>query len=174
MGKLDVFGGDETRRACRLSSSRRLTGGTDGLCSRVSEPELEGDSPVVKKLTKEVRAGATRTTTRRKPPRIVPEQERIFRAATLYLIQNHGMFLVATGVREARVRGCPVWIITVTLRFTTGHEGYIGDLLYDGEEFTFLTEKSVMDERANQIANDPERQRKWNEYRASTLSAAER
>jgi hypothetical protein len=61
----------------------------------------------------------------------------------------------------------------VTLRYTTGHEGYIGDLLYDGEEFTFVTEQSVMDERAQKIADDPERIRKWNEFRASTLQAGE-
>jgi hypothetical protein len=35
----------------------------------------------------------------------------------------------------------------------------------------FLTEKSLMDERARQIEADPERMRKWNEYRAATLSA---
>jgi hypothetical protein len=81
------------------------------------------------------------------------------------------MFLVATGIREARIRGFRVWIITVTLRYGAGDEGYIGDLLYDGEEFTFLTEQSVMDERARKIADDPERIKKWNEYRTSTLHA---
>jgi hypothetical protein len=64
------------------------------------------------------------------------------------------------------------WIITVTLRYTSGHEGYIGDLLYDGEVFTMITEKSVITERARKIAADPEGIRKWNEYRASTLQNA--
>jgi hypothetical protein len=84
------------------------------------------------------------------------------------------MFLVATAARQTLVRDFPVWIITVTLRYTTGHEGYVGDLLYDGQEFTFLTEQSVMDERVRVIAEDPERLRKWNEYRASPLRAGER
>jgi hypothetical protein len=88
-------------------------------------------------------------------------------------MQKHGMFLVATGAREARVKGFRVWIITVTLRYATGHEGYIGDLLYDGEQFTFLTEQSVMDERAKKIAEDPDAMREWNEYQASTLRPAE-
>jgi hypothetical protein len=78
------------------------------------------------------------------------------------------MFLVATGVREARVKGFRVWIITVTLRYSAGDEAYLGDLLYDGEEFTFLTEQSMMDERAQKLANDAERIRIWNESRASS------
>ena len=102
----------------------------------------------------------------------VDEQERILREATKHLVFHQGMFLVATGLRETRIKGLPVWIIAVTLRYPTGHEGYIGDLLYDGEEFSFLTPPEVRKERARQIAADPERMRKWNEYRDSTLPAA--
>ena len=65
------------------------------------------------------------------------------------------MFLVAAGIRETSIKGLRVWVITVILRYTTRHEGYVGDLLYDGENFTFLTEQSVMDERVRQIAADP-------------------
>jgi hypothetical protein len=115
----------------------------------------------------------SRTAGRQKQPELNRGEEEILRAATLHLMQKQGMFLVATGAREVRIRGLQVWIITVTLRFTTGHEGYIGDLHYDGEEFTFLTEQPVMDERARKIADDPERLRKWNEYRASTLHASQ-
>jgi hypothetical protein len=82
---------------------------------------------------------------------------------------HHGMFLVATGARKLSIRGMPVWVIAVTLRFDKGYEGYIGDLLYDGEVFTFLTEQAVMDKRARKVAENPEGLRKWNEYRASTL-----
>ena len=99
----------------------------------------------------------------------IDEEEAILSAATIYLIRKHGMFLVATNAREARVKTFRVWIITVTLRYATGDEAYIGDLLYDGEEFTFLTEQSVMDQRARQFADDPERIRRWNEDRDSTL-----
>lgn len=117
-----------------------------------------------------------RTEAKRRPrPRVngtkenPKEDERILRAATLHLITMHGMFLVATDLRQARVKGLRVWIITVTLRYAAGHEGYIGDLLYDGEEFTFLTPPEIRKERAKQIANDPEGVRKWNEHRDSVL-----
>ncbi len=102
-----------------------------------------------------------RKTTRRKPKSIIDEREEaIYRAATLYLITKHGMFLVATGVREASVRGSIVWIIAVTLRYDHGHEGYVGDLLYDGEEFTFLTPPEIRRERIRQIAASPRYDRK--------------
>ena len=126
---------------------------------------------MVKKASKVTRANASSVTKRRRQPEVLDEEERILREATKHLVYKHGMFLVATGVREARIKGFRVWIITVTLRYGTGDEGYIGDLLYDGEDFTFLTEQSVMDERARKIADDPERMRQWNEYRASTLHA---
>jgi hypothetical protein len=131
----------------------------------------------VKKMSKPRRskvAGVTKP--RRKPDvsdrdEVVDEQERILRAATRYLVFQHGMFLVATGLRETRIKGVRVWIITVTLRYTTGHEGYIGDLLYDGETFTFLTPPEARKERAQHISADPEGIRAWNEDRASTLRA---
>lgn len=127
----------------------------------------------MKRLKKQPRADATGAIKRRKRPALNDREEEILRAATIHLVFKHGMFLVATGARELKIKGLPVWIITVTLRFDTGHEGYVADLLYDGETFTFLTEQSVMDARVDQIANDPERQRKWDEYRASTLQANE-
>jgi hypothetical protein len=87
---------------------------------------------------------------------VVDEEERILRAATLELITKHGGHFVGTGLRETRVKGFRVWIITVTLRYAAGHEGYVGDLLYDGDNLTFLTEQPVIDERVRKIAADPE------------------
>lgn len=104
-------------------------------------------------------------------PKGTDEEEGILRQAIIYLIRKHGMLLVPTAIREELRDGVRSWIMAVTLRYPTGHEGYIGDLLYNGEEFTFLTEESVRKERAKQIANDPEGQRLWDEYRASTVSA---
>ncbi len=97
----------------------------------------------------------------------------MYRAAIKYLLFNHGGLLVPTAHREIRIKGIPVWILTVTLRYPTGHEGYVGDLLYDGETFTFLTEQSAMGERVRRIASDPERDRKWNGLQASALQATE-
>ena len=128
---------------------------------------------MVKKAIRQSRAKVATTTRRKKLPEFTDEEESILEEATKHLVFKHGMFLVASGIRETSIKGLQVWVITVTLRYTTGHEGCIGELLYDGEEFTLLTEQSVMDERARQIADDPERLRKWNEYRASTLKAGE-
>jgi hypothetical protein len=133
---------------------------------------LEGGTPVARKAAGRTRTSAVEAARATRQPEI-SQEEQILRAATLYLIQNHGMFLVATAAREARIRGVRVWIITVTLRFARGHEGYIGDLLYDGEQFTFLTEQALMDERAQKIAEDPEGLREWNDYRDSTLHSGE-
>ncbi len=118
---------------------------------------------MVKKVRKETQMKAAGVTRRRGKPAVIDEEERLLRKATEHLICKHGMFLVATGLRETRIKGFQVWIIAVTLRYTTGHEGYIGDLLYDGEAFTFLTPPEVRKDRTRTIAGDPERIRKWNE-----------
>ncbi len=99
----------------------------------------------------------------------ITEDERILREATKHLIRYHGGLFVATVLRREPYEGVPRWIITVTLRYPTGHEGNVGELLYDGEKFTFLTEQSVIDDRVQKIADAPEGLRQWDEYRASTL-----
>jgi len=131
---------------------------------------------MVKKASNTTRSRVSTTAKRRQlrvtgKKQFVDSEERILREATKHLVFKYGMFLLATDLREARIRSFRVWIITVTLRYTTGHEGYIGDLIYDGEEFCFLTPPGVRKERARQIAVDPERMRKWNDYRAATLPA---
>src|SRR5262245_45245162 len=120
--------------------------------------------------------GRGKTPTPRRSPRgapIIDEEEQILRAATIHLIRHHGGLLLATDLREQPAEGGRTWVLTVTLRYPTGHEGYIGDLLYDGKEFTFLTPEDVRKERARQISEDPEGVRNWNEYRTSTLQAGE-
>jgi hypothetical protein len=119
-------------------------------------------------------ARAVRTRTRMKAqrrakPEVTDEEELILRTATLHLMMKHGSLLLATGARKALIKALEVWIITVTLRYPTGHEGYVGDLLYDGETFTFLTEQAVIEERVRKIVEDPESTREWNERRGSAL-----
>ena len=126
----------------------------------------------MKKLRSVTRAQAGRATRQREPEGL-SEEEQVLRAATLHLMRKHGSLLVATGARAATIKGHKVWILTMTLRYDPGDECHVGDLLYDGEQFTFLTEQAVMDERVRQFAEDPERLRRWNEYRASTLRAGE-
>lgn len=128
---------------------------------------------MAKKATERTRARAGAATRRKQRPKLNPEEEEILQAATIHLIRKVGGLFVATGLRAEQHQGCRRWVVTVTLRYPTGHEGYVGDLLYDGKEFTLLTEQSVIDERVRQIAADPERLRKWNAYRASPLQAGE-
>jgi hypothetical protein len=127
---------------------------------------------MVKKPRREVRASATRTTTRRKRPQLNLEEERILQRAQIYLLfeAKRPMLWTVAGIREEKTDGgSRRWIIAVHLRYPTGFEGYLGDLLYDGSRITELTDLGVMQERARQIAADPEGIRQWDEYRASTL-----
>ena len=128
----------------------------------------EGESPV-KQATQHRQAKAAEATRPNRLPDSTDEEEQILRAATIYLIRKVGGLFVATGLREEHDQRGRRWIITVTLRYPTGQEGYVGELLYDGKEFTLLTEESVIDERVRQIAADPQGIRQWNEFRTSTL-----
>jgi hypothetical protein len=129
---------------------------------------------MVKHVHEKAKANGRKKTPRQRKPDVRDQQEEILREATVYLVRKHGDLLLATNLRENRVHGSRQWIVTVTLRYPTGHEGYVGDLLYDGKEFSFLTPLEVREERMRKIATDPERLRKWNDYRASTLPPAKR
>ena len=126
---------------------------------------------MVKNISKAKRSKGSALTKRRPKPEIHDAEERILQEATKHLILNHGGLLVATAARAQPIKGIRIWIITVTLRYPTGHEGYVGDLLYDGEDFTFLTPLEVRKERVRQIDADPALKREWDDYRNSTLSA---
>jgi hypothetical protein len=126
---------------------------------------------MVKKPSRQTPTKVVGAARRKKKPEIIDEEEEILRAATIHLIRKHGGLLVATGLREEHGNGSRQWIITVTLRYPTGHEGYIGDLLYDGRTFSFLTSDDVIVERARQIEADPALQREWDAFRTSTLPA---
>jgi hypothetical protein len=127
---------------------------------------------MVKKLRKEAWGSAARTTTRRGKPEINQKEEQILQQAQRYLLfeAKRPMLWTVAGIREEKGDdGSRQWIIAVHLRYPTGFEGYLGDLLYDGAKITELTDLELMRERARQIAADPEGIRQWNEYRASTL-----
>jgi hypothetical protein len=110
---------------------------------------------------------------RRRPP-LDPEEERILGKAAAYCIRNLPLLWTPGGIKEETAAdGSRCWLIAVYLRFPTGHEGHVGDLLYDGEKFTELTDRQLMYERSKTIEDDPERLRRWNEYRASTLQTEE-
>jgi hypothetical protein len=128
---------------------------------------------VVRKVHEQTQTSAVELLRPAREPEISQEEEQILRKALKYLVFKHGHLLVPTAIREEQHQGSRRWIMTVTLRYPTGFEGAIGDLLYDGQEFTFLTPPEVREERARQLAEDPEGIRQWNEYRASTLPPGE-
>jgi len=128
---------------------------------------------MVSKAREPTRTKAAEVARRTKKPELSDEAEKILRDALRYLVFKHGHLLVPAGIREDRDGGAQRWIITVHLRYPTGFEGEIGELLYDGREFTFLTPPDVRQERAQRIADDPEGIRQWNELRASSLWSGE-
>ncbi len=75
------------------------------------------------------------------------------------------MWTVADIREEKGEDGSRRWIIAVNLRYPTGFEGYLGDLVYDGTRITELTDLELMRERSRQIAANPEREKKWNELK---------
>lgn len=129
---------------------------------------------MVKRVIKRSSQKAAVKTRRKRPREFTEEEQLILREAMCYCFEHFPLLWTTGGIREEPgANGSRRWIIPVYLRYPTGHEGYLGDLGYDGKQFAPLTERAVMRERAEQIATDPERMRQWNEYRASTLPAVE-
>ena len=98
------------------------------------------------------------------------EEEAILKRAQIYLLfeARRPMLWTVADIREETADdGSRRWIIAVHLRYPTGHEGYLGDLLFDGERVTELTDLELMRQRGREIAADPARQRDWDEYRAA-------
>ena len=121
---------------------------------------------------KKASAGVRPKARRQKAPKLNEEEEQILREAQIYMLfeAKRPMLWTVAGIRDEKAAdGSPRWIIAVNLRYPTGFEGYLGDLIYDGARITELTDLELMRERARQIAADPEGVRQWNEYRASTL-----
>ena len=122
---------------------------------------------MVKKAGKPTRAKAA--------AEIFAEEEQILRQAAIYCLLTFPTLWTVGGIKEERgTDGSRKWIIAVHLRYPTGHEGYLGDLLYDGKVVTELTDRELMRQRSKEIAADPERMRQWNKYRASTLPPGKR
>jgi hypothetical protein len=125
---------------------------------------------MVKKAGKPTRAKATAKARSKKAAEIFAEEEQILRQAAIYCLLTFPTLWTVGGIKEERgTDGTRKWIIAVHLRYPTGHEGYLGDLLYDGMGITELTDREIMRQRSKEIAADPKGIREWNEYRASTL-----
>jgi hypothetical protein len=85
---------------------------------------------MVSKGREEARTGVAKATRRkrRETPELNQEEEEILRAATLELITNHGGHFVATDLRETRIEGTQVWIVTVTGASTPRPSRLIGSI----------------------------------------------
>src|SRR5437773_11691574 len=104
-----------------------------------------------------MRATTQKRTGRKRNAQTSEEEEQILRKAQIYLLfeAKRPMFWNVAAIREEKGEGgSRRWIIAVHLCAPSGHEGYLGDLLYDGERFTELTDVEVMQERVRQIAAD--------------------
>src|SRR5688572_16485936 len=83
----------------------------------------------------------------RKKPVINQEEEGILRQAAIYCLRTFPMLWTVGGIREEKDDDrSRRWIVAVYLRYPTGFEGYLGDLLYDGVRITELTSREVMGE----------------------------
>jgi hypothetical protein len=124
---------------------------------------------VAKKAGRRSGAKAAHAARRTDEVAITPEGQ-ILRQAAVYCLHTFPMLWTVGDIKEEREGpGSRRWIIAVHLSYPTGHEGYLGDLLYDGEKFTELTDRDTMKERSKRIAADPALQREWDTYRAPTL-----
>jgi hypothetical protein len=138
------------------------------------EASLKRESPVLKKPREQTRKTAVKAARRSKTPELNEEEERILQKAQLYLLleaRRPHLWTVADIREEKGEDGSRRWIIAVNLRYPTGFEGYLGDLLYDGAKITELTDLGLMRERARQNAADPEGRRQWDELKAAALRA---
>jgi hypothetical protein len=117
-------------------------------------------------------AGLSHATARQKPAELDQEVEEILAKAQRYLLieAKRPMLWTVAGIKEEKGEdGSRQWIIAVHVRYPIGHEGYLGDLLYDGKRITELTDLELMRERGRQIAADSALEREWNEYRRSSM-----
>jgi hypothetical protein len=105
----------------------------------------------------QMRTEAAQATRRQKSRELDEEHEQILKKAQIYLLfeAKRPMFWNVADIREGKGEGgSRRWIIAVHLRAPSGHQGYLGDLLYDGERFTELTDVELMRRRVQQITAD--------------------
>jgi hypothetical protein len=113
---------------------------------------------MVNNAREQTRTRAAQTARRQKSHELNEEEEQILKRAQIYLLfeAKRPMFWHVADIREEKdERGSRRWIVAVHLRAPSGHEGYLGDLLYDGERFTELTDVELMRARVQQVAADP-------------------
>ena len=98
-----------------------------------------------------VPAKARKTAPTKRQPPLNLEEEEVLRRAQIYLLfeEKRPMLWTVAGIREEKADdNSRRWIVAVNLRYPTGFEGYLGDLLVDGDRITELTDLKIMQERA--------------------------
>jgi hypothetical protein len=112
---------------------------------------------MVNRAREQTQTKVVQTGPRPKSREVNEEEEQILKKAQIYLLfeAKRPMFWNVADCRaEKDELGSRRWIIAVHLRAPSGHEGYLGGLLYDGERFTELTDVELMRERVQQITAD--------------------
>jgi hypothetical protein len=95
------------------------------------------------------------------PKTVEAEDISVARKAAVYCLFHYPSLWTAGPPRWNGVE--QRWTIPVFLRYPTGHEAELGQLAFDGKEFTPLTERAVTEKRAQTLAEDPAFQRAWYE-----------
>ena len=82
-----------------------------------------------------------------------PEQERIWEQAAAFCVRRlPTLWTAGEPRREPEPPGR--WIVPIVLRYPDGHEGVLGEMAFDEQrrDFTLLTERAVLSERAREVA----------------------
>lgn len=85
--------------------------------------------------------------------------EEVSRLAAIYCLRTYPTLWTA-GVAQRVESG---WVVPIRVHYPTGRDCEIGQLAYDGREFTPLTDRAVMAEVVRKIEADLEFQRQWHE-----------
>jgi len=92
-----------------------------------------------------------RSSVRRSQSALTQEQQELWKKAAAFCVR-HLPTLWTAG--EPQQQSPQNWIVPIVLRYPDGHEGILGELAWDGlrQEFTLLTERTVLSERARLVA----------------------
>ena len=82
---------------------------------------------------REVSMSVSRTTRRPQTREQIDEEEEVCWIAAIYCLRTFPTLWTVGDIREEpSVSGLRRWIVAVHVRYPTGHEGYVGDLLVEG------------------------------------------
>ena len=84
---------------------------------------------------------------------ITSDQERIWEQAAAFCVRRLPTLWTA-GEPRCNPEAPGTWIVPIVLRYPEGHEGVLGEMAFDEQrqDFTLLTERAVLSERAREIA----------------------